>query len=50
MTSIKKVKCSKGHVVMVADCYPEQYLKLVCEKCKLSYPIRAVKSKQFEIR
>ena len=42
MTAIKKVKCPKEHVIVVADYYPEQYTKLVCEKCKLSYPIQKV--------
>ncbi len=32
------VKCPKGHVIIVADNYPEQYTKLICEKCKSSYP------------
>lgn len=42
MTAIKKVKCPKGHVIIVADYYPEQYTKLICEKCKSSYPIQKV--------
>ena len=31
MAAIKKVKCPKGHYVIVVDYYPEDYTKLTCE-------------------